>query len=125
MPEFGPTFGNKDENNKINLAPGALFDDGGLEDFLHEITKGTGVGKDEVFNREDKDTYKVLNDLLNSISPTEREIIEYYYGLGIGERFKLKDIGEHFGGMSEGTILRHKQKGLQKIRVKIGKNIVE
>lgn len=61
---------------------------------------------------------EVVGKLLNSLNNREREIIEYYYGLGSNDELTLYEIGQKFGLTSE-RVRQIKEKSMKKLRTSI------
>ena len=77
------------------------------------IADDTFKRPDEDFDSEDILKNK-LNDVLNTLSNREKDIIDMYFGLG-GSQMTLEQIGEEYG-LTKERIRQIKEKALRKLR---------
>ena len=86
------------------------------DEMLDTIEDNTFVSPDQSFQSDSDLLKNELENILSSLSPRERNIIEMYFGLN-GTALTLEEIGDEYG-LTKERIRQVKAKALRKLRYK-------
>lgn len=86
------------------------------DEMLDVIEDNTFVSPDQSFQSDSDLLKNELENILSSLSPRERNIIEMYFGLN-GTALTLEEIGDEYG-LTKERIRQVKEKALRKLRSK-------
>lgn len=111
--EIEMSVNNDDAIGKMNLA----YDDDRTNS--KDKTNYEPSDEDEVVEKEINDTYKeVVNNIMDSLSERERDVIESYYGINDNKELTLFKIGEKYDLSSE-RVRQIKKTAIRKMRTNV------
>lgn len=72
-----------------------------------------------------KDSLKIeIDRSLSTLTERQKDVIRYFFGLGIDHPFSLEDIGQHFN-LTRERVRQIKDKALTKLRVNAGSDLLK